>query len=670
MWILLLAASAAVICGFAYALGMYLEARLVPERPVPASSDLFFVFVVPCLDEERVLRATLDRVTSLAYNDFLVLVVDDGSSDATFTIADSYPDRRVHVLRRTAPRAREGKGAALNAAIDHLLRSDLLDRPPEGVIVGLLDADGRLDPQAPQAVAAYFADRRTGAVQVSVRIGNRADGLLTRLQDMEFVTQTKIFQIAHNRLGIAGLGGNGQFTRLEALLGLGPSPWSDTLTEDLDLGVRLQMNGWSTMHCPTVSVHQQGLGSLRRLIRQRSRWFQGNLQAWKLLPLVVRRSSGRVAAETLHVLLMPVLVLMSSLMVLSLLASAVGIVASPLARADMLQTPPLLSWYLLTFLPGTLFGYIYRRSGERMNLLQALAYGHAFILYGLLWMIAGWWAVLRAMSRRRTWLKTARVPTTRVSTGRPRRSQFRRSAPPVPTPMARESGRAGRRAGSLVLLVGALAAATAMGSLHDDDRGTRCRPWREGTTRGDWRLAYDGYGTATGSSEAGDWRYRLRPQAATEPDETHASLAVNERVVTDLRISARLRTQRQLRPEPNPWEVAWLVWHYSDDQHFYYVALKPNGWELGKEDPAYPGAQRYLAARSSPTFPVGRWYEVEVHQTGNEIRIAVDGQPLVQVHDNERPYVQGRVGLYTEDADAEFTDIRIHQIESPTANGR
>jgi len=408
---LLLAASAAVVCSLTYALGMYLEGGVVPVRPAPApTDDLFFVFLVPCLNEERVLAATLDRLTCQSLQDFLVLVVDDGSDDATFAIAEAFPDPRVRVLHRTAPDARKGKGAALNAAVAHLLMPGVLARPADRVVVGLVDADGRLDPEAADVVAPYFADPRVGGVQVGVRINNRTAGLLTRLQDMEFVTYTTVFQLPHNRLGIAGLGGNGQFTRLQALLTLGPEPWSDVLTEDLDLGVRLQLNGWWTMHCPAVAVHQQGLTSVRRLIRQRSRWFQGSLQAWALLPQVVRRSSGRAAAETLHTILMPVLILVSSLMVLSFAASVVGVAVSPVARAQLLHWPVFVSWYLLTFLPGLLFARVYLRRGDSVGWLRAGLFGHAFILYGLLWMAAGWWAVLRVLRGRSSWFKTERLP--------------------------------------------------------------------------------------------------------------------------------------------------------------------------------------------------------------------------------------------------------------------
>ena len=50
----------------------------------------------------------------------------------------------------------------------------------------------------------------------------------------EFVVFTEIFQRARQRVGSVGLGGNGQFARLTALMSLGDAPWTKCLTEDLD----------------------------------------------------------------------------------------------------------------------------------------------------------------------------------------------------------------------------------------------------------------------------------------------------------------------------------------------------------------------------------------------------------------------------------------------------
>jgi hypothetical protein len=143
--------------------------------------------------------------------------------------------------------------------------------------------------------------------------------------------------------------------------------------------------------------------------------------------------------------------------------------------------------------------------------------------------------------------------------------------------------------------------------------------------------------------------------ASTRPDETHAALVRSVRTLGDLEVRVHVRTDRQLRTGslPNPWEVAWLLWHYTDNTHFYYVILKPNGWELGKEDPAYPGAQRFLAT-GERQFPIGEVYDIRIRQVDNRIAVWVDGSELVTFVDQERPYTGGALGLYTEDATASF----------------
>ena len=104
--------------------------------------------------------------------------------------------------------------------------------------------------------------------------------------------------------------------------------------------------------------------------------------------------------------------------------------------------------------------------------------------------------------------------------------------------------------------------------------------------------------------------YTLSSQTPTSPDETHSALLTSKRTWSDQTFSFTTTTLAQLRQgsAPNPWEVGWVLWHYTDNTHFYSFIAKPNGWELGKEDPAYPGAQRFLASGPSPTYPVGAWH--------------------------------------------------------------
>ncbi len=163
-----------------------------------------------------------------------------------------------------------------------------------------------------------------------------------------------------------------------------------------------------------------------------------------------------------------------------------------------------------------------------------------------------------------------------------------------------------------------------------------------------------------GAAKAENQMLVLSPLAAPRLAETHAALALAPGVhYSPVLYSGHAATLAQLRTgsPPNLWECAWLVWNYADPDHFYYLALKPSGWELGKRDPAYPGGQRFLATGALAS-PVGSWRRFRIAQRGNEIKVALDGKPLVSFEDMVPPiYKFGRLGLYTEDARVALDDV-------------
>ncbi len=177
---------------------------------------------------------------------------------------------------------------------------------------------------------------------------------------------------------------------------------------------------------------------------------------------------------------------------------------------------------------------------------------------------------------------------------------------------------------------------------------------------GSWRVAYNGFGRVASYSRDGQNVFTLAPERPTSLTQTHAALMLSAGNWSDFSFTVRLRTAAQLRhPQPNAWEVAWVLWHFTDDKHFYYLILKPNGFELGKEDPSYPGSQRFLVTGTEPAFPVGRWYVVRIDQRADVITISVDGRGLLRFVDSHTPYLAGRLGLYTEDASAAFEPLQL-----------
>ena len=72
--------------------------------------------IVPVYNAEGTLRRCVDSILTQQYTDFELLLVDDGSSDASGAICDAYAaqDPRVQVLHQE----NAGVSAARNLALD------------------------------------------------------------------------------------------------------------------------------------------------------------------------------------------------------------------------------------------------------------------------------------------------------------------------------------------------------------------------------------------------------------------------------------------------------------------------------------------------------------------------------------------------------------------------
>lgn len=380
-----------------------------------AESDFLWVFLVPALNEEVTIADSVARLQRIRATHKVMLVIDDGSDDGTAAVLAGIDDPALRVLTRHLPEARRGKAAALNAGYAHV-RDRLLSDPayagfdPTRTVVAVVDADGRLDEDGPAVLAAHFADPAVGGVQVLVRIYNRTCAL-TRVQDLEFGVFGHLMQAGRARWGSANMGGNGQFNRLAALESVraADGPWRDRLTEDQDLGVRLVQRGWRSVQENRVSVHQQGLTSLRRLYRQRTRWAQGAWQALALMPRVGAMPHPRRARlDAVVYLASPVLQLVVAVELLLAAAYDVASGTDPFSS----HAAPLLVLLLpaaVAFVPALVIAGA-SRAGSTGRLPVSLGSGLLYPLYTWLLLPTLLLALARQLSGATSWAKTAREP--------------------------------------------------------------------------------------------------------------------------------------------------------------------------------------------------------------------------------------------------------------------
>lgn len=250
----------------------------------PSSSDSVSItverpwvtVVVPASDEEGVIGAVVSELTLQDYrsNDgarFDVVVVDDGSSDATAAVAEAGAAAEpglVSVVRREPDGAPRTKGAVLAWVQPHV----------RGEILCVIDADARVAPDfLSRAMAAWRRDAPAAALQVQRRASNRLSGWLAGAQDEEQLMDMASQCGRWATDGTAELRGNGMFVRADALQAVGG--WStNALTEDLELSTRLTAHGQRVTLAPEVAVNEQAVQSPAALWRQRMRWAEGSLR--------------------------------------------------------------------------------------------------------------------------------------------------------------------------------------------------------------------------------------------------------------------------------------------------------------------------------------------------------------------------------------------------------
>ena len=239
------------------------------SRAAPPVFEPTVSVIIPAYNEERVIRASIERVLGSDYPALQVIVADDGSKDATSAIVQEAfaDDPRVTLLTLV----NGGKAAALNRAL----------RDATGEIVIALDADTQFEPQTIRNLSRWFADPRIGAVAGDARVGNRVN-LVTRWQAVEYITAQNL-----ERRALAGFdamtvvpGAVGAWRRT-ALEAVGGYP-ENTLAEDQDLTIAIQRAGWRVTYDPEAVAWTEAPESFGSLARQRYRWSFGTLQClWK-----------------------------------------------------------------------------------------------------------------------------------------------------------------------------------------------------------------------------------------------------------------------------------------------------------------------------------------------------------------------------------------------------
>lgn len=316
----------------------YFATRHNVPQPGPGRPDAPVVTVqLPVFNEAPVVERLIDAACALDWPAHLLeLQVLDDSTDETTQLARARAERwrrrgvDITVLHRTDRTGFKAGALEAGAAV------------AKGELLAVFDADFVPGADFLQRMVPYFlGSPKVGMVQARWGHLNEDANLLTRLSGVLLDGHFVLEHTMRNRSGcFFNFNGTAGMWRKACIASAGG--WQhDTVTEDLDLSYRAQLQGWRFVYLQDHVVPAELPESMRAFKTQQHRWAKGTMQtARKLLPTILRAPlPWRVKLEaTVHMtanLAYPAVLLLAVLMPASVFLRG----QSDLARRVLLDLP-------------------------------------------------------------------------------------------------------------------------------------------------------------------------------------------------------------------------------------------------------------------------------------------------------------------------------------------
>ncbi len=223
--------------------------------------------IVPAYNEGIVLEKTVRSLRASSYKNIEIVMIDDGSTDDTWSIMQRIV-RRYKRGVRAIHQPNTGKSGALNNAISQV----------DCEIVICLDADTIFERTAIAHLVKHFVAPEVGAVAGVVKVGN-THNYITRWQALEYTIGIMLERNAQSLLNaITIVPGACSAWRRQLVLDAGGFSHR-TLAEDCDLTYMIHRLGYRVVQENNALSYTEAPQTLRSLMKQRFRWTFGSFQA-------------------------------------------------------------------------------------------------------------------------------------------------------------------------------------------------------------------------------------------------------------------------------------------------------------------------------------------------------------------------------------------------------
>lgn len=269
-----------IIAGIGYLPGYinaFMVVSLLLDRQPPfktSDPDESITIIIACRNEEKNIADTLRYIKGQDYRgEINTIVVDNNSTDRTAEKAIEAAEELslpVHVLHEPKP----GKNNALNNALNNVATGYLVT----------LDADTLLHKSAIRNLVARMksAPKKVCAVAGAVLAKNSRENLIARIQEWDYflgIASIKRLQGLYQGTLVA----QGAFSLYKTRVIKEVGGWPDAIGEDIVLTWSFLKNNCMVYFEPLAVAFTEVPDSLKHLLRQRSRWARGMIEALSLV---------------------------------------------------------------------------------------------------------------------------------------------------------------------------------------------------------------------------------------------------------------------------------------------------------------------------------------------------------------------------------------------------